>query len=116
MDRTSQTMAILRMRIPFLSLVILPILVATITLAPSAQAQARPGEYRCIKMEIGGQSSRCQSPALILNEDGSYKIWGEYGTYEFVQDRWLVLSHSKRRGLGYFQNPREIVFEYRIGK
>ena len=78
-------------------------------------AEAFDGKYQCVRIEVGNQSERCQSPPLILSEDGSYEIWGEKGTYEVVQDRWLVLSHSKRRGLGHFVGPNEIVFEYKIG-
>ena len=78
-------------------------------------AQAFDGKYQCVRVELGSQSERCQSPPLILSEDGSYEIWGEHGTYEVVQDKWLVLSHSKRRGLGHFVGPNEIVFEYKIG-
>ena len=72
------------------------------------------GEYRCVRVEAEGRSEACQSPPLTLNRDGSYKIWGEQGTYEVVQGQWLVLSHSKRRGLGHVISPSEIVFEYRI--
>lgn len=79
------------------------------------QAQAFDGKYQCVRIELGNQSARCQSPPLILSDDGSYEIWGEKGTYEVVQDKWLVLSHSKRRGLGHFVRPDEIVFEYKIG-
>jgi len=84
-------------------------------LAPAAHAQT-PGRYRCVKVEVDRRASRCQSPSLILNGDGSYQIWGENGTYEIVQDRWLVLSHSKRRGLGYLEKAGEIVFQYKSGK
>jgi hypothetical protein len=73
------------------------------------------GKYRCVRIEVGAQTAPCQSPPLILNGDGSYQIWGERGTYEVVQDQWLVLSHSKRRGLGHFVGADEIVFEYKIG-
>ena len=74
------------------------------------------GKFRCVRVEIGTQSGACQSPPLILSQDGSYEIWGEHGTYEVIQDRWLVLSHSKRRGVGHFVGSDEIVFEYKIGK
>jgi hypothetical protein len=87
--------------------------VAAIT--PSAQAQVRlAGKYFCARVEMGHHSEPCQSPELVLHRDGTYEIWGEHGTYSVVQGRWLVLSHSKRRGLGHFENPREIVFEYRM--
>lgn len=83
--------------------------------SPMHAQEAFDGKYRCVRIEIGNQSGRCQSPPLILSQDGSYEIWGEHGTYEVVQDQWLVLSHSKRRGLGHFVGPNEIVFEYKIG-
>lgn len=100
----------------------LPILCATLglfgalTWSASAQAEARPGKYRCVKMEAGNQVYPCESPSLILKSDGSYQIWGEQGTYEVMQNKWLVLSHSKRRGLGYLEKPGEIIFEFKVGK
>jgi hypothetical protein len=51
----------------------------------------------------------------VLNRNGSYEIWGERGTYQVVQGQ-LMLSHSKRRGMGHFINSHDIVFEYRVGK
>jgi hypothetical protein len=83
--------------------------------APPKGQQTLDGNYQCVRLEFQGQSSPCQSPPLVLNQDGSYDIWGEHGTYEVVQGRWLVLSHSKRRGLGHFVSAHEIVFEYRVG-
>jgi hypothetical protein len=84
--------------------------------SPALHAQsAFDGKYRCVRVEVGHQSKSCQSPPLILSGDGSYQIWGEHGTYEVVQDEWLVLSHSKRRGLEHFVGENEIVFEYKIG-
>ena len=71
--------------------------------------------YRCVRLEMDQKSAPCQSPPLTLNEDGSYQIWGEEGSYELVQNRWLILEHSQRRGLGQIVTPREIVFEYRVG-
>ena len=94
-----------------------PLLLAVIALVTPAKAEQRlGGNYQCVRLEFEGQSAPCQSPPLVLNQDGSYDIWGEHGTYEVVQGRWLVLSHSKRRGLGHFVKPHEIVFEYRVGK
>ncbi len=81
---------------------------------PVLAQQRLTGEYRCVRVEAEGRSEACQSPPLTLNRDGSYKIWGEQGTYEVVQGQWLVLSHSKRRGLGHVISSSEIVFEYRI--
>jgi hypothetical protein len=81
-----------------------------------AQAQERlAGKYRCVRLEMEQKTAPCQSPPLLLNDDGSYQIWGEQGTYELVQGRWLILEHSQRRGLGKIVNPQEIVFEYRVG-
>jgi hypothetical protein len=79
-----------------------------------ADLDALSGEYQCAKIEVEGRVLRCASPPLILNSDGSYQIWGESGSYHVVEDRWLVLSHSKRRGTGYFQSPKELVFEYQV--
>lgn len=93
-------------------------------LAAHAQDQAKDraqergqyaGKYRCVRLEMNGKSAPCGSPPLVLNEDGSYQIWGEEGSYELVQGRWLLLEHSQRRGLGQIVSAREIVFEYRVG-
>jgi hypothetical protein len=73
------------------------------------------GKYRCVSLEMDQKSAPCQSPPLVLNEDGSYQIWGEEGSYELVQGKWLILEHSQRRGLGQIVSAREIVFEYRVG-
>ena len=54
-----------------------------------------------------------ESP-LILHDDGSYQIWGEEGTYELVQAAGDSRAFPAR-GLGQVVNPREIVFEYRVG-
>ena len=90
-------------------------LLALTAIAPSARAQDKyAGQYRCVRLEFQKQSAPCQSPPLLLDEDGSYEIWGEHGTYEVVQGQWLVLSHSKRRGVGHVVSPVEIVFEYRV--
>jgi hypothetical protein len=89
--------------------------IACSALPPAARAQsAFDGKYRCVRVEVSQKTAKCQSPPLVLHRDGSYQIWGEQGTYEVVQGRWLVLSHSKRRGLGHFVSTGEIVFEYEI--
>jgi hypothetical protein len=90
--------------------------VGFVGVAPVGAQERLSGEYRCVRVETEGRSERCQSPNLTLNTNGSYKIWGEQGTYEVVQGEWLVLSHSKRRGLGHVVNASEIVFEYHIDK
>jgi hypothetical protein len=82
----------------------------------SAQERGRyAGKYRCVRLELEGKSAPCGSPPLVLNEDGSYQIWGEEGSYELVQGKWLILEHSQRRGLGQIVSAREIVFEYKVG-
>lgn len=107
---------------------LLLLLVLTGSLAAQAQDQATDraqdaaqdrwrfaGRYRCVRLEMDQKSAPCVSPPLVLNEDGSYQIWGEEGSYELVQGKWLILEHSERRGLGKIVNAREIVFEYRVG-
>jgi hypothetical protein len=94
---------------------ITPLLITAIALVIPAQAKERlDGNYQCVRLEFQGQFAPCQSPPLVLNQDGSYEIWGEHGTYEVVQGRWLVLSHSKRRGLGHLVDQHQIIFEYRV--
>jgi len=96
------------------------ILLAGGSLAANAQEKDQgrvrlAGKYRCVKLELEQKTAPCDSPPLVLNDDGSYQIWGEEGSYELVQGRWLILEHSRRRGLGQIVSPREIVFEYRVG-
>jgi hypothetical protein len=82
----------------------------------AAQERGRfAGKYRCVRLEMEQKKAPCASPPLVLNEDGSYQIWGEEGSYELVQGKWLILEHSERRGLGQIVSAREIVFEYRVG-
>jgi hypothetical protein len=89
------------------------VLTVVAVVPPSRAEEPLAGKYRCVRMEFDNQSQPCQSPPLVLHRDGSYEIWAERGTYEVVQGKWLVLSHSKRRGLGHFSSAEEIVFEYR---
>jgi hypothetical protein len=106
------------MRLPrkFPTLATAALLLASVAIVIPAPAKERlNGNYQCVQLEFDGQSAPCQSPPLVLNQDGSYEIWGEHGTYEVVQGRWLLLSHSKRRGLGNFINSHDIVFEYHVG-
>ena len=107
-------MRILR-KFPVLLIAPLLLLATGGSAAPAKEQGPLDGNYQCVRLEFQGQSAPCQSPPLVLNKDGSYEIWGEHGTYEVVQGRWLVLSHSKRRGLGHFLDSHEIVFEYRVG-
>jgi hypothetical protein len=109
-------MRIFRTSLSWLSLLPLSLVLLATFSGPTARAQsAFDGKYRCVRIEVGAQTQACQSPPLILSSDGSYQIWGERGTYEVVQDQWLILSHSKRRGLGHFVGADEIVFDYKIG-
>jgi hypothetical protein len=110
-------MRIFRPSIGWLSfLPLIVVLLVSCSWSPTLHAQAAfDGKYRCVRIEVGHQAEGCQSPPLILSKDGSYQIWGEHGTYAVVQDQWLVLSHSKRRGMGHFVSENEIVFEYKIG-
>jgi len=102
-------------RILPLTLLLAVIALLTSLVVPAKAQQRLDGNYQCVRLELEGESAPCQSPPLVLNHDGSYDIWGEHGTYEVVQGRWLLLSHSRRRGMGNFINPQEIVFEYRVG-
>ena len=104
------------MRRIFPALAVAALVVAASAIATPAKAQEErlEGNYQCVRLELGNQSAPCQSPPLVLNSNGSYEIWGEKGTYEVVQGRLLVLSHSKRRGMGHFVNSHDIVFEYRV--
>ena len=105
----------LALRIGFLVPIVALAGALTIALVAPAKAEERlDGSYQCVQLEFQGHSAPCQSPPLVLNRNGSYEIWGEHGSYEVVQGHWLVLSHSKRRGMGHFLNAHDIVFEYRV--
>ena len=79
---------------------------------PSLRAQTRiAGTYRCTSTQVGRRTGPCSSPPLVLYADGSYRIWGEEGTYT-VRGHWVFLSESKKRGPGRLQRGREIIFQY----
>lgn len=79
---------------------------------PTARADSQvAGTYRCMTIQAGTKSRPCTSPSLVLYADGSYEIWGEEGTYT-VQGKWVILSHSKKRGPGRLQPGRRIIFEF----
>ena len=81
---------------------------------PSLRAQSQiAGTYRCTHFEVGKRSGRCISPPLTLWPDGTYRIWGEEGTY-LVRGRWLVLSQAKKRGRGRVLHNGDIVFQYTL--
>jgi hypothetical protein len=69
------------------------------------------GTYICATVEVAGKVTPCSAPSLELNEDGSYQILSETGTYEIVSNRWLVLS-SKQHGKARLVGARKIIFEY----
>ncbi len=88
------------------------ILTGVLLSCPSARAQSQiAGTYRCSNIQVGKRTIRCSSPPLTLFPNGSYKIWGERGTYT-VLGRYLVLSESKKRGPGRLRSGHQIVFEY----
>lgn len=79
---------------------------------PSVRAQSQiAGTYRCTFAQVGRRVGHCSSPPLILNSDGSYRIWGEEGTYR-IRGRSIIFSESRKRGPGRLGRGREIVFEY----
>ncbi len=80
--------------------------------------------YRCWSYNVGSgayvvvpdkgttdtRAMRCTSPALVLNQDGTYQLGSEKGTYS-IQNQKLVLSQSKIRGAGSVSGNK-IVFNY----
>ena len=60
---------------------------------------------------VDGRSGRCTSPPLVLYPDGTYKIWGEQGTYR-IDGNQLKLSESKKHGRGRLLRGRQIVFRF----
>jgi len=79
---------------------------------PSVNAEDNyAGTYRCAGLVVNGHSGRCASPPLVLYGDGTYKIWGEQGTYK-IEGNWLELSESKKRGRGRLVRGRQIVFKF----
>lgn len=81
--------------------------------SPSARAQSRiAGSYHCSHARIEGKSTKCTSPPLILNEDGSYQLLGKEGRYS-VKGQWLYLDHTSRQRKGQLQPGYRIAFQYR---
>lgn len=79
---------------------------------PIHAAKHLSGTYVCTKMEVAGKVKPCSAPSLELNDDGSYEIQSETGTYRIVANRWLVLS-NKQDGKAHLVGNQEIIFEYR---
>ena len=95
-------------------------------LLTSTLIQAAPkATYRCWSYNVGqdftvvvgdkGKTTdtaalRCTSPALKLNQDGTYQLGSEKGTYK-IENQKLVLSQSKIRGAGSISGNK-IVFNY----
>lgn len=70
------------------------------------------GTYRCWSFNVGGVGSKCTSPPIVLNTNGTYSMSSEKGTYKITGDR-IILSESKIRGPGTFKEGRkQIVFNY----
>jgi len=69
------------------------------------------GVYQCASLVVDGRSGRCTSPPLVLYPDGTYKIWGEQGTYR-IDGNQLKLSESKKHGRGRLLRGRQIVFKF----
>ena len=91
----------------------------------STLAYAAPkASYRCWSYNVGGnftvmvpgkgetdtRAMRCSSPALVLNQDGTYQVGSEKGTYK-ISGQKLILSESKIRGAGSISGNK-IVFNY----
>jgi hypothetical protein len=72
------------------------------------------GTYICATVEVAGKVTPCSAPSLELNDDGSYQILSETGTYEIVSNHWLVLS-SKQHGKAHLVGRKKIIFEYISG-
>ena len=65
----------------------------------------------CQRLVVDGRSGRCTSPPLVLHADGTYKIWGEQGTYR-IDGNQLKLFESKKHGRGRLLRGRQIVFKF----
>ncbi|HXN21841.1 MAG TPA: hypothetical protein VOA41_03750 [Candidatus Dormibacteraeota bacterium] len=80
---------------------------------PSARAQSRiAGSYHCSHARIEGKSTKCSSPPLILNEDGSYQLLGKEGRYA-VKGQWVYLDQTSLQRKGQLQPGYRIAFQYR---
>lgn len=80
---------------------------------PSACAQSRiAGSYHCSHALVEGKNTKCTSPPLILNEDGSYQLLGKEGRYS-VKGKFVYLDHTSRQRKGELQPGYRIAFQYR---
>jgi hypothetical protein len=81
--------------------------------SPSVRAQSGvAGSYHCSHARVEGKSTKCTSPPLILNEDGSYQLLGKEGRYS-VKGKWLYLDHTSHQRKGQLQPGYRIAFQYR---
>ena len=89
------------------------LLLCALALPSSAAPDAKlAGRYRCWSFNVGGRGGRCTSPPIILNEDGTYSMSSEKGTWKVKGDQ-VILSASKIRGPGKLNKEgNQIVFEY----
>ncbi|MBI4235496.1 hypothetical protein HY604_04320 [Candidatus Peregrinibacteria bacterium] len=70
------------------------------------------GTYRCWSFNVNGIGSKCTSPPIVLNTNGTYSMSSEKGTYK-ISGETITLSESKIRGPGTFKEGRkQIVFNY----
>lgn len=77
-----------------------------------SQSSKVQGTYRCWSFNVGGVGSKCTSPPIVLNTNGTYSMSSEKGTYKITGDQ-IILSESKIRGPGTFKEGRkQIVFNY----
>lgn len=96
--------------------ILLPFTAGLLFAALPVRAQSYlSGTYRCTTVEIGGKSTPCKAPSLILKSDGSYRMLSETGTYEIVAGHWLVLSAAKRHGRARLDGSKEIIFNFISG-
>lgn len=82
-------------------------------LTPGVRAQSRiAGSYHCSQARVQGKSTKCTSPPLVLNEDGSYQLLGKEGRYS-VKGNWVYLDQKTSQRKGQLQPGYRIAFQYR---
>lgn len=89
-----------------------PVVSGPPTPLPTTPSEKIAGTYRCWSFNVGGSGSRCTSPPIVLNANGTYTVSSERGRYTLSGDQ-LVLSESKIRGPGTLSGDRmRMTFEY----
>ncbi len=89
--------------------------ILTLSVLPARADTYLSGTYKCTKVEVAGKTKPCTAPSLELNDDGSYQILSERGTYEIVAGHWLVLSAAKHHGKARLDGTKLIIFEFVSG-